>query len=93
MVDAVCSDATVFYTFDANMMKHKDENCHDENGKMTPLEELSKIPSFRSPEIPFRIKSIYEYLRTTPANTPLLSQMHHLSIAPMDIAEWTNILL
>lgn len=30
---------------------------------------------FVSPEVPFRIKAIYDYLRTQPESAPLLEQM------------------
>ena len=28
----------VFYTYDEEMMKHKDDNCHDADGKMISVE-------------------------------------------------------
>ena len=72
----------VFYTYDEEMMKHRDENRHDAYGKNIVITEEANV-DFRSPdylslelispEVPFRIKAIYDYLRTTPVNAPLLS--------------------
>ena len=73
MVNTSCGDddlPIVFYTYDKEMMKHKDENNHDEDGK-----PILGAESILSPEVPFRIKAIYDYLRTTPADAPLLSRM------------------
>ena len=75
MVDPNCNEETlplVFYTYDEEMMKHKDEDRHDADGKKKQLVEGDEL---MAPEVPFRIKSIYEYLRTYPEEDSLLSQM------------------
>lgn len=68
-------------------MKHRDENRHDADGKNIVVREEPdvdyKSPEYLSlelisPEVPFRIKAIYDYLRTTPEDAPLLSRMTRL---------------
>ena len=53
-------------------MKHKDEDRHDADGKKRQVVEGDEL---MAPEVPFRIKAIYDYLRTYPEEDPLLSQM------------------
>ena len=75
----------VFYIYDETMMQHKDHNYHDEEGKAKT--DLPKIREndFVSPEVPFRIKAIYEYLSADPSpSKSLLSQMDHVVIMTQD---------
>ena len=68
-------------------MKHKDEDRHDADGKKKQVVEGDEL---MAPEVPFRIKAIYDYLRTYPEEDPLLSQMQQLSMLP---ADWHEIFL
>ena len=63
----------VFYMYDEFMMQHRDYNYHTEEGKIKEdLPELRE-DDFVSPEVPFRIKAIHDYLNENPKENPLLS--------------------
>lgn len=59
----------VFYTYDEAMLLHMDHNFHDESsGKMrtggAPNANEEKCEQeYASPEVPFRIKAIHDYLQ------------------------------
>ena len=56
------SKKAVFYFYDEAMLLHRDHNYHSDEGKLkTDLPE-ERTDDFISPEVPFRIRSIYEYL-------------------------------
>lgn len=80
----------VFYMYDEAMMQHQDYNYHDEQGKIKENLPPVREEDFCSPEVPFRIKAIYEYLKSQPESNPLLPQLIKLEIEDM---EWEQTLL
>ena len=76
----------VFYIYDEGMLEHRDHNYHTEEGKMKEgLDEASE-ENFISPEVPFRIKAIHDYLASNPnAESSYLDQMLKVEI---DDTEW-----
>lgn len=57
------------------MMLHRDHNYHDSQGKAKtdiPINRDTGKQDFISPEVPFRIKAIYDYLSQEPQSDPLL---------------------
>ena len=55
----------VFYIYEESMLLHADHTYHGEDGKMKDSLPDDVLDSYPSPEVPFRIKSIYEYLSTS----------------------------
>ncbi len=77
MVDSnATAGAGAFYIYDDRMLQHRDTNYHNESdGKMkTDLPE-ARVHDFISPEVPFRIQAIHQFLSSFPTEAPLLPQM------------------
>ena len=88
MVEAEGNKKPVFYIYDEAMMQHKDHNYQNEEGKATTTLPEPNKHDFVSPEVPFRIKAIYEHLRAEPASAPLLAQMVQLEIENAEGSAW-----
>ena len=56
------TNKTVFCIYDNRMMLHRDKNYHSEDGKIKQNLSKAREDHFVSPEVPFRIQAIYEYL-------------------------------
>ena len=67
-------------------MLHRDHNYHSEAGKLKTDLPAGRTEDFISPEVPFRIQAIYDYLRTEPASEPLLTQMERIEHSEADWA-------
>ena len=72
MVESADNEKPVFYIYNEGMMLHRDHNYHSEEGKLRQDLPPAREGDFASPEVPFRIKSIHDYLLANPANAPLL---------------------
>ena len=75
----------VFYIYDETMMRHRDHNYQDEEGKAKTDLPKAREDDFISPEVPFRIKAIHDYLNANPSPAEsLLSQMDLVEIKTQD---------
>lgn len=70
----------VFYIYDARMLKHRDNNYHDADGRIRADLPDERGDDFVSPEVPLRIKTIFNFLSSYPAEAPLLSKMVKVEI-------------
>lgn len=70
----------MFYIYDDRMLKHRDNNYHDAEGKIRVDLPEERGDDFVSPEVPLRIKNIFNFLSSYPTEAPLLSKMVKVEI-------------